>query len=463
MQRGAWARLLPLVLLSACAAAGPDASEPIAGFGYTPVRLDLADLGVPGEDVDAVTVGGVAAYDLVPDGDTLTVTVQGGPPGPAAVRLRVGDAELDAGTVTYAPPVDPLFDRVVAFGASLTQGTWNGTPSLESQLAGPAAVIARQAGAHLPLPLLAHDLFPPIAPSDIGPPPGCAVPDIEGHVATSAAGLLGKLVDDAGSFSWAGGRVDPTLVPANVAVGGWRLAHMLRGVPDDVHYTFMGHLTLDPSGGMLDPLEGGTQIERVEALEPTLIVSTDLFGNDVITAITSGEVDLSQITPEAALAPDLEEVVARLAGTGAEVFLATLPRVDFLLAAQHLRGPELDEVVAAGARYNELLVAEADRYDNVHVVDTASWVDALGSTPLQVGDRQVSTRPFDGLLSLDGVHFTAVGYALFAQRFLDAVEEATGVHVPPPDLAAIAETDPNAPWNLRAQGFDPALCGAAGP
>ena len=56
-------------------------------------------------------------------------------------------------------------------------------------------------------------------------------------------------------------------------------------------------------------------------------------------------------------------------------------------------------------------------------------------------------------LSLDGLHLTDTGYALYAQLFVDRLNEVLGLHIPAVDVEAIHATDALAPAKLRAAGY----------
>ena len=57
-----------------------------------------------------------------------------------------------------------------------------------------------------------------------------------------------------------------------------------------------------------------------------------------------------------------------------------------------------------------------------------------------------------GLLSLDDLHLTDTGYALYAQKFIDAIN-AVGTQIPPIDVDAVHAGDALAPARLRAGGY----------
>jgi lysophospholipase L1-like esterase len=488
-------RCLALATALGCQQPKPTASGTVAlspdsgpASGYFQVRADLSDSDIDPGDVQSLSLGGLSAYDLLAeDSITIAFTVQGAPPGPAdLVLVTDGGEQTFPGVFQYAGPVDPLFDRMVAVGASLTEGVQGGVPTAHGILHSPVAVIARQASAHLPLPLLVPDLFPVLGPTDVGPAPECTIPDVVDFVSDAAIDVLGRFQDpETGVFDFARGRVDADAPIQNLAVGGARITTTVDGIAtSDFALQFMAHLVLEPNLAISEYVEG-SQVDRAEALEPTLVITTDLFGNDVIGAVVNSDgIDPSAITPEDEFRAALESLLTRLSDTGAEVFIATLPRPTLLptaaeyTAAQVRRAREaaeavgedpdaaaaaeaaavaeaLDEIDAVADSYNQLLIDAAAGEPTVHIVHMAAEVDAIRADGIVVGDQVFRVDKLGGLLSVDGIHFSDTGYALVANLFLDAIEDELGVVVPRADMEAVAESDPFSPTALLAGGLDP--------
>jgi len=411
------------------------------------------------------------------------VLVQGAP-GAGAVDVTV---ETDRASVvmrdafTYEGPRSDHFDRVVAVGASLTQGVQNGVPSFHGGLMSPPAQLARQLGGYFPLPLLIPDFLPPISIDDIGPAPACLPPDIVAHVTESALSVLDVLAE-----GYDAARADPDIVISNLAVGGSKVETVLEGPPeDDFAGNFLGRLVLEPYtvGAIQQP-----QIDYAEQRQPTLVLSTDLYGNDAAASLLQGDViDPALITPFDELDADLTAVVTRLAATGAQVFLANMPRpsilpltgtkkqrmIDAAVDAAHEAG---DDPVAAAAEAEaaaEAAIAEtdsrteemnarlaelADAHINVHVVDLAAAVDEVADNGLNAGAEVLTTKKFGGLLSFDGVHFTDTGYAFVANVFIGAINGELGTDVPLIDLARVVKDDPGSPKAIARAGLDVSQC-----
>jgi hypothetical protein len=477
------ARRIGLLCAMACTIAGCGDDEdgerlvqPAGGpaSGYFPVVI--AEPGVAAEEVTHVRVGEHMAYGATALGDgSFQVMVQGSAePGPADIVIdHAGGTATLAGAFSWDPPADARFERLVAIGASLSEGVQNGVPTYHGGLMSPPAQIARQLGGHFPLPLLIDPFLPEITAADIGPPPGCEAPGIVEHVTKSIFDVVPIL-----SQGYWAARVDPDIEVHNVAVGGSKIANVLRGpFPDDFGGNFVTHLVYDPYNS--GPVEK-TQIEICEALEPTIVVITDLYYNDVGDALLGGDtIDPSRITPIAEARPDLEELFTRLAATGAEVFVANMPRLSIqpltkdkrarMIAAAIAAGDDAATAEAAadaaiadadaqGAAFNQALVEVVAPYDNVHVVDVAAAVEALGAAGLDVAGQHLGIQKLGGLLGLDYVHFTDTGYALFANLFITNINQTLGTDVPLVDLESVIASDVGSPAALAAAGLDPSQC-----
>ncbi len=475
--------LLLLLPTLAPACAPPPAElvvEPSSGpsTGYHRIALESP----AGEDLAAatsVTLAGVRGLALQPDGERLTFLSQGCPePGDVEVVVTLPEVTLRAPYVCD-PPLDPRFDRVLAFGASFTQGVQDGVPTYHGALHNPALQVARQLGAYFPVPALAEGLLPTIEIEDLGPPPDCIAPDPEAHASAEAAAILGTLLNpDTGEIDFALGRADPELEPHDVAVGGTDIEDMLEGT-DDFGLRFMSHLVYDPWSSVADPVP--PQIEIVEALQPTLVISTDTYGNDVISAILGDDgIDPGDITDADRLLPAIDELVARLEATGAHSFLANVPRPSLLPAMPDRRRytiglltddgadpadaeAEVDALIAEtdaiAEQTNAHLAAAAAATDNVHVVDLYAEFDRLvADGGVVAGGQQLTARRFGGVVTLDGLHFSDTGYALLANLVLDAIDAELGTDVGRVDLDDVIANDRRSPDALLAAGWDASLC-----
>lgn len=440
--------------------------------GYYPVTFPVADLDPAA--IVAVTVAGVAAYGVEATADGVRAVVQGAPtPGPATVEVTTVDGVThDLGALfTYEPPLDPRFTRIVAFGGGLGQGLQRGVPSPRGALLSPPAQLARRLGGFMPLPVPIDDLFIPMSLADFGPPPACDSPTVTAFVVDQSPALIRRLSDENGrGFSMHRARVDPDITPANVASGNARARDILDGPgPRNIAARFLSHLVHDPYGDPFGEV-ARPQIAEVEAFAPTLVVSFDFFGNDLISSVADVRLNPEANTPAAELHPAIEAVVDRLAALDADVFLADLPRPSVLSRVALLRAQaeaegaletleaDLAAVDAATEAANAVLRAAADRHPRVHVVPLAAAVEALAAEGRVIGAETIDVRRFGGLIGLDGVHFTDTGYAVVADLFVEHIGAALGVELPAIDVEAVFAADPERPSALAAEGFDRDAC-----
>jgi lysophospholipase L1-like esterase len=475
-----------VVALGGCGSSdpGPRIVEPQSGAssGYFPLRL--REPGLLPSDVVAVTVGGITTFGLAPaEDDSFVVMVQGHPSG--------GLVDIEITTVNgsvilpqaffYEPPPHERFSSVVAIGASLTQGVQNGVPTQWGGLMSPAAQLARQLGGYFPLPLLVESFLPEMTPLDIGPPPACAPPEVAAFVASSAIEVLPLVAQ-----GYDKARVDPHIDIHNLAVGGSRIGTVLRGPdPDDFGANFVARLVLDPFAK--GPVEI-SQLDLLDQRQPTIVVSTDLFGNDVAAPLLASRIiDPTTITPIESFQADLVALLGRVVPSGAHVFLANMPQPSLLPLTSEKRARMIEQAIeearetggdeeAAAAEaaataddaiaftdeqalaFNEILATEAAAYDTVHVVDIAGRVAELATMGIEIGGERLTGQKFGGLLSLDGVHFTDTGYALLANEMVKAINDELGTAVPEIDVTLVHARDRGSPSSIAAAGLDVSQC-----
>jgi len=457
-------RLLPLVAFVAGACSGFQV-EPSHGsmFGHfeIAIRGDFGSIG----DVRAVSVSGIRAYGVQPADGLVRATVQGAPePGPARVRVdgTAGSVELDD-LFSWDNPVAGIPAKWAAFGASLTQGTISGGIDPDSQLHGVAGAVARAAGVYLGLPLFAPGVFPQMQPSDFEP--DCTRKPGAGP---GADAFLRMQDPETFQLDLRRGRVDASLQPRNLAVGGSTvdaILHGASGMPAIVE-----HLVAEPDVAedrIFTPVSL-SQIDRLERLAPDVGFIADLLANDLDKSVTR-EDDLHEelIPPVAELEPLLAQTMQRLGRLHGQYFVANLPSLTFIPQVADLRARRLaagadtagsfDAKAAAIDRRtdecNAALVRAMAPYPNLHLVDFRGQVEAVRTDGADVGGRRLSIVRMGGLLSLDDLHFTHTGYALFANLFVDAVNEVLHAQIPRVDVAAVFAADPLAPERLRAVGL----------
>lgn len=278
----------------------------------------------------------------------------------------------------------------------------------------------------------------------------------------------------------------------NLGVPGADVADVLRTVTDD--------------GGAHDLiLRGlGTQLQQALALSPT-VVSLWIGNNDALGAATSGIViDGVTLTPLATFETDYRTIAGAITSRGAQLVVATVPNVtsipfvntippfievpgtgqrvpligprgplgagdNVLLTASGLLARGIGIPVALGGTGQPLPdqvvldSAETSRVQNrvngfnsvirtvagevgAAVVDTSGFFDGLVRDGLVLGGIEYSTEFLTGgLFSYDGVHPTALGYALAANEFIDAINGSFGARIPPVDLLPFVFGEVGAP------------------
>jgi hypothetical protein len=457
--------LLVLAVAGCTADNPPFTASPDHGttFGQYDVTLtgDFTSLG----DISQVTFAGIRAYDLRPIAGGITVTVQGAPDsGPAQVTIQGAKGHATHSAFSYDPPATGVPTRWLAFGASLTQGFQSFGLNVHSQLSGVSGVIGRQAGVFLAIPLFADGVAPGFQFSDFTP--ACASTKQLNSIFDN---VLAALQDPStGVVDLARGRVDPTLQPRNIAIGGSLVSDMLNGAQGPL--ALIEHLVEDPtttkSNDILVPV-AVSQLDHVEALDPDVGFVTDLMANDIDRSITGTDLDASLATPVGTLAPLLNELAGRIGALHGQYFIAnlayetTLPSVAAIRAARIAAGTDTpqsfeEKVKQADAltdAYNDALAAAVAPYSNIHLVDFRGHVQMIAETGVIAGGEWCTVAHFGGLLSLDDEHFTDTGYAVFANGFIEAINQQLGTAIPYADVDAIHATDALSPSKLRAAGF----------
>ncbi|MDJ0646298.1 MAG: G-D-S-L family lipolytic protein [Flavobacteriaceae bacterium] len=90
---------------------------------------------------------------------------------------------------------------------------------------------------------------------------------------------------------------------------------------------------------------------------------------------------------------------------------------------------EQDEIRDATDAYNLTIGAVADGNPNVALVDLNAILTEASTTGVMFDDFTLTTSLVTGgLVSLDGIHLTAKGYALMANKFLEAIDDEFGTN-----------------------------------
>ena len=373
--------------------------------------------------------------------------------------------------------------RLVAVGDSLTAGFQNGSLHEALQPNGYASLIAEQADTALPLPLIKAPGIPNVLTLvDPGPPP--------------------VIVPEPG-FST--GRVDASVQAFNLAVPGARVEDALTTRPD-LLFDDLTDLVLGLPGLFAGVSQ--SQVEWAETLAPTTIIVW-LGPNDVLGAAL--EADSSFVTPIADFEADYNEMIDRLAATGAALVVANIPDVTvipFLISAEEVAatvgapldaigpvlgiaegdfvtpdafgligailggvipGPlpgdvvldagEVAEIRTATDAFNGIIADKAEEVDAA-LVDIHTFFNFIDFAGVVVGGQRITTDFLGGAISLDGIHPTNTGYALIANEFIKTMNSHFGAGIPPVSVRQVNKTDPLA---FPGVGRPPSALGPIGP
>jgi hypothetical protein len=102
---------------------------------------------------------------------------------------------------------------------------------------------------------------------------------------------------------------------------------------------------------------------------------------------------------------------------------------------------EVATIRAAVTGYNAFIAAQASAH-GAALVDIHSLVDELQEKGLVAGGQRLTTDFLVGLYSLDGIHPTNTGYALFANKFIQALNTQFAAGIPAVSIEQVKKSDP---------------------
>ena len=462
-----------------------------AGVSFTPALVFL------GNKARGVTVTAQAGNEL-----SISFTTAGTPTAgtyPLVIATGMSACAYLPNAYRYNPPVSGAFRTFVGYGASGTAGFQSDSYNEAAQLNGPAAWIARQAGAYFPIPLFRMPGIPPA--------PGFDALGTDGRFTGTATALVSYL---AGAKSLPALFEDPDIVPYNIAIPGATVEDEVLGPASTTSMAIpviaLSNLLFAPyDNSLFEKTDIKPEIQMVKDLHPTLVMSMDLYINDLITneVATSYDTFVTYITQD----------VAALASTGAQVFLADVPHAVLLLPSS--QEPALGELMKCGMTFSDISggifaldqAADADscaatfsngtftftgstcaynacetlvsmdqkvdqfnsefetvaaQYPNVQVVSLSGMlsgkvpvagqymtIDAQGFPEYTIGNVTVKMKHLGGFSSLDDAHPTNTGYAMIASLFVQAINARLGTNIPLPDLGSVLAEDPLSPPALE--------------
>jgi hypothetical protein len=270
---------------------------------------------------------------------------------------------------------------------------------------------------------------------------------------------------NAGDLDLRRARRDPRLEARNLALGGATLRDVIEGSSGVKR--LLERIEVLPEG---DPGEWTTvvprsQLVRLVELDADLGFTGDLLANDIMPALTGDDVDLAKTTDVLVVARQLDTIVDALGALHGHYFIGNLFDATALPSIAGLRDrrvlaredtPESFDAKVGDIRkrieaYNAALAAGIARHPKLHLVDLASEATTIEDGVVIDGER-LTGRPFGGLLSLDHMHFSDTGYAIFANIFVREINRVLKSSIPSIDVAAVHRSDPFSAANLGKAG-----------
>jgi len=353
--------------------------------------------------------------------------------------------------------------RLVVVGDSLSAGHQNSCLVATQQINGFASRVAERAATDLPLPLIGPPGAPPcLTLIEPGPPP-----------------VVGRT---SGGF---GTRLDPTVRTFNISVPGARVVDAVNPMPDNSFHGIFGY----PFAELNALVEQGhadlpkSQVDLAVDLAPTALIVW-LGSNDVLWSVIGG--DPIFVTPEAAFRVAYEDMMDRLAATGAAMVVANIPdatTIPFLTPVETveaitgvpisyfglapgeyvtpfawefiaaglplpdsvvLDAAELAEIQAAIVTFNQIIAEQAELH-GAGLVDMNGVLRFIKQFGLVIHGRRLTTDFFGGIFTLDGIHPTNTAHAVIANEFIRALNRTFGAGIQPislREIAAIMDADP---------------------
>ena len=347
----------------------------------------------------------------------------------------------------------PLFAQstvpFMAIGDSLTEGDQSYVASTETQTHDYANLVAIQMGVPFQQPL----------------------------ISTSATGLAGSTKGRT--------RINPTTQADDLGVSGAKTGTLISATAS--------------SGGtqevdlVLPPVFGSSQLQIIQAIKPKVVFCW-IGNNDIIGYVLNfTHLNNPTITPLATFEAQYEGLIKSLAATGAKVIVGNIPdltKVGFLFDnndlikytgtnynlapgyyttfptmallklgvynASYLQNPayvlsptQITNIQQQVDIYNNV-IAKSAAAAGFGLADIHGEVNNLIANPVTIEGFTVSTHYNGGAFSLDGIHPSDAGYALFANTFINAYNTTytqTVPTIPQGNLVDILNADPYIDWN----------------
>jgi len=276
-------------------------------------------------------------------------------------------------------------------------------------------------------------------------------------------------------------RLSPDTTSVDLAVSGATTGDVLNAVANTGTPSTEADLVLPPYYGM-------SQIQIVEQVKPAVVFAW--VGNDDLISMVLNfwELNNPHPTPLPVFTSEYQELVSRLKATGAKVvmsnvpdltkigylfdnndllkytgsdynlpsgYLTTLPTMLLLklgvFNASILQNPayvltpaQLTSIEQQIQTYNQVITHTASAA-GFPVVDAYSILNNLILHPITIEGITITTHYNGGAFSLDGVHPSDTGHAIFANTFIAAANKSYGLNIPritASQLVGIFNADP---------------------
>lgn len=148
-----------------------------------------------------------------------------------------------------------------------------------------------------------------------------------------------------------------------------------------------------------------------------------------ITGVNAALINMRQATADDLLVLTTSSKIGTLANPAdpATVWGVGVPLTD----ADVLIPSEIAAIDAARTAFNNTIKAAADANPNLILVDSAAIMQEIGTTGIDYGTGAINDNyATGGAFSLDGVHPTARGYAVVANRIIEAINTGFNANIP---------------------------------
>jgi GDSL-like Lipase/Acylhydrolase len=262
-------------------------------------------------------------------------------------------------------------------------------------------------------------------------------------------------------------RISLTTDPADLAFSGATTEDVLTSVANTGTPATEQDLILPPYYGM-------SQMQIVEQVKPKMVIAW--VGNDDLISEILAYNDMgsqSGVTPLATFASEYKELVSRLKATGATVVMSNIPDLtkvawlfdnddltrytgtNYNLPAGYVTAFETMVMLKLGVLpgsvlsdpsyvlspaqltaieqqvqvYNKV-IADTANAAGFPVVDAYSVFESIIANPITIEGITINTHYNGGAFSLDGIHPSDTGYAIFANAFINAANKGYGLSIP---------------------------------